>query len=194
MIFEHRKNTTPVTTFDGIEFDLRHYGTGLCVSHDPVPGTDIDTYMKYVNLNTALIVNSKESGVEDKFIKMHPCCDYYFLDSQIPDIVRLTKTAGIGERFILRVSDLEPFNEPLYNFTRSKYVWFDWNNWLDLDSYFEKLSDLVQKSNEYGFKIILVSPELYGYQNIDIAYTISEFIPSGLSVCTKIPKVYETKC
>lgn len=208
MIFLHRQNDPKNIQFnniDGIEIDIRSLGSYLIVNHDRFYSTDFENIDRCICLKDVakylrdytVIVNVKESGLEEQIsdILDEHGIRYYFLDSQIPDIVRLCKQDRYRSKFILRVSDFESINYNLFEHCKPEYVWADYQKFdnfkiLDYIRYIQEID-----SDEYliknNIKKILVSPELYGLQNINITQDITKVtnkeLLSRYSICTKLP-------
>lgn len=202
MIFLHRQNNISQYT-DCVEVDVRSSPSGLVLNHDR-----LDFNMKYppvenlVGLTNNVIFNIKESGVEEEliFFSLKNNINFYFLDSQIPDIIRLSKKyPEHSHRFIIRVSDVETINDKFMNMIQPKYVWVDYSGF---DSF--NIEDYINFVNSVNVKseMILVSPELYSLQYLEIAKEISKEIAmlkskqlNSLNICTKYPELYkELKC
>lgn len=209
MIFLHRQNDPKNIVFnniDGIEIDIRSLGSYLIVNHDRFYSRDFEKIDDYICLHDitkylidyTVIVNVKESGLEEQISDILDKCNikYYFLDSQIPDIVRLSNQDRFKGKFIIRVSDYETLNYDFLDHCTPEYIWVDYQKFNDFKilDYIKYLKDV--DANEYlnknGIKKILVSPELYGLQNINITKDIIKVTNKELlnrySVCTKIPE------
>jgi len=93
----------------GCEIDIRTDGSKLILNHDPFTKGDylIDYLDEYKN-NT-LVLNIKESGIEDtvlKEVKSRGIKSYFLLDVEFPYLYNAIKT---GERNIsIRFSEMEP--------------------------------------------------------------------------------------
>lgn len=209
MIFLHRQNDPKNIQFnniDGIEIDIRSLGSYLIVNHDRFYSRDFENiddciYLqdvaKYLRDYT-VIVNVKESGLEEQIsdiLDEYGSIKYYFLDSQIPDIIRLSKQEKYIGKFIIRVSDFESLNYNLLDHCRPEYVWVDYQKFdnfkiLDYTDFLQKI-DSDEYLNNNNIKKILVSPELYGLQNINITSDIIKITNKELlkkySICTKLP-------
>jgi hypothetical protein len=207
MIFLHRQNDPKNIVFkniDGIEIDIRSLGSHLIVNHDRFYSIDFENIddcvflqdvAKYLKDYT-VIVNVKESGLEEQISNIldeYGSIKYYFLDSQIPDIIRLSKQNKYRGKFIIRVSDYETLNYKFLAQCKPEFIWVDYNfdnfNILDYIKYLKEI-DSNEYLNKNGIKKILVSPELYGLQNINITKDIIKVTNKELlnrySVCTKI--------
>ncbi|EAH5045834.1 hypothetical protein D7L01_07815, partial [Campylobacter jejuni] len=101
MIFLHRQNNLEFSIENyGIEIDLR-YNEKLVLNHDLLEKKSVYPFLKekiQFMKNIPIICNVKESGLEEKTIELlGNNFEYYFLDSQIPDILRLSKNGHQGK-------------------------------------------------------------------------------------------------
>jgi hypothetical protein len=206
MIFNHRQNDPSTWKADeSVEFDARLFGDkSVMISHDPCQydtNKDLEFQLDDIITNNyampkECIVNIKESGTEERVVELFKKIgydDYYFLDSQIPDITRLSKKYNMAFRFIVRVSDIESLNFDFLRELKPKYIWLDWSkfNNFNMNEYksfirrtFSTLKQLPGKAPE----IILVSPELYGPEYKKLAENMindSELRHYKFKVCTK---------
>jgi hypothetical protein len=98
-------------------------------------------------------------------------------------------------KFIIRVSQFENINYDLLNFSKPEFIWVDYNfENFNLNRYIKFLKNINNDGHINTLKIqkILVSPELYGLQNINLTYDIIQDkditeVLNKYSVCTKIP-------
>ena len=208
MIFLHRQNDPEFLTFknvDGIELDVRSIGSDLVLTHDRLSSRHLENSSSLIYLsevvqyleNYTVIVNVKESGLEEQISELFDDNNikYYFLDSQIPDIIRLSKQEKYKGKFIIRVSSYENINYDLLNFSKPEFIWVDYNfENFNLNRYIKFLKNINNDGHINTLKIqkILVSPELYGLQNINLSYDIIQDkditeLLKQFSVCTKIP-------
>lgn len=191
MIFLHRQNTLDCNIEKyGVEIDLRYNGE-IVLNHDILEYGEIYPLLRdKVNLmkNIPIICNIKESGIEEKAMELLKGNDFYFLDSQIPDILRLSEI--IPGRFIIRISDVESFNERLIEISKPKYVWIDYSrfNNFDLQDYKEFLVSIKSKLKDVI--PILVSPELYNISFLELIGHIRNIVPKYFSICTKKPELW----
>ena len=110
----------------GCEIDIRTDGSKLILNHDPFTKGDylIDYLDEYKN-NT-LVLNIKESGIEDtvlKEVKSRGIKSYFLLDVEFPYLYNAIKT---GERNIsIRFSEMEPVEN--FNLYKDNFdlVWID---------------------------------------------------------------------
>ena len=189
MIFLHRQNNTSIKPY-ACEIDVRSSPFGLVMNHDRLDYTkDYPLIADALNTFTQpVILNIKESGIEEELIELFEGKDYYFLDSQIPDIIKLsTKYPHIAHRFIIRISKVEPESILL---DHAKYVWVDWNfNNFDLLEYEHFIKNLSLKNAHP----IFVSPELYDMKYESLIPKVKQSIDSTFktkSICTKLTKLW----
>ncbi|EAJ1484593.1 hypothetical protein [Campylobacter coli] len=193
MIFLHRQNNLefPIENY-GIEIDLR-YKERLVLNHDILEQDLLYPFFEekiQFMKNIPIICNIKESGLEERVIELlGNKFEYYFLDSQIPDILRLSKN-GYQGKFIIRISDVESYNERLMGVAKPKYVWVDYSQFsnFDIQNYQEFIYDIKPKLEQV--ESILVSPELYDLSYIELIEPIQNILPKGFSVCTKKPELW----
>lgn len=193
MIFLHRQNDLEQAIENyGIEIDLRFNGK-LILNHDMLLQGNVYPFfeekLQFIQ-NIPIICNIKESGLEEKVIELlGNRFDYYFLDSQIPDVLRLSKN-GYQGKFIIRISDVESYNEKLIAISKPKYVWIDYSqfNKFDIQDYKEFIYSIKPKLEK--IEPILVSPELYDLSYIELIKPIQDILPKGFSVCTKKPELW----
>ncbi|WP_337213322.1 hypothetical protein, partial [Campylobacter molothri] len=193
MIFLHRQNNINKKIENyGVEIDLRYNGD-IVLNHDllesdqkyPLLNNKIDFFVK----NIPIICNIKESGIEEKIAKILRDYDYYFLDSQIPDILRLSKN-GYEGRFIIRVSDVETLNKELIKISKPKYAWIDYSKFSEFDLKLYKEFIINIKLNLKNITPILVSPELYDLSYLKLINEIQNILPKGFFICTKEPTIW----
>ncbi|EAI4563122.1 hypothetical protein A9L89_02745 [Campylobacter coli] len=192
MIFLHRQNNLEFSIENyGIEIDLR-YNENLVLNHDLLEKNSLYPFFEekiQFMKNIPIICNIKESGLEERVIELlGDNFEYYFLDSQIPDILRLSKN-GYQGKFIIRISDVESYNERLMSVVKPKYVWVDYSQFsnFDIQNYREFIYGIKPKLEQV--EPILVSPELYDLSYIEFIEPIQSILPKGFSVCTKKPEL-----
>ncbi|EAK3587764.1 hypothetical protein IIP80_001938 [Campylobacter coli] len=193
MIFLHRQNNLEFSIENyGIEIDLR-YNENLVLNHDLLEKNSLYPFFEekiQFMKNIPIICNIKESGLEERVIELlGDNFEYYFLDSQIPDILRLSKN-GYQGKFIIRISDVESYNERLMGVAKPKYVWVDYSQFsnFDIQNYQEFIYSIKPKLGQV--ESILVSPELYDLSYIELIEPIQSILPKGFSVCTKKPELW----
>lgn len=196
MIIQHRINSIEElksTNKDkGIEVDIRWSDkfNKLIITHD-LPNRQYLFLEDYLNFyeHKLLILNIKSSLCEE------PCIDlmekfaiknYYFLDSQIPDIVRHKKNGR--NNFIIRYSNFEYPSQSLLQ--DSKYVWVDTFGSPYFD--YSYVTNLIYA----GYELIFVSPELHKSDKIDALVTsVKGFgFSNMINVCTKISTKWDFLC
>ena len=139
----------------GCEIDIRTDGSKLILNHDPFSkGDDFIDYLDEYK-NSTLILNIKESGIEDivlKEVRSRGVKSYFLLDVEFPYLYNATEK---GERNIaVRFSEKEPI-ENLNQF-KDKLDWV----WIDTINYFP-----VNIKNKHSFKnqkTCLVCPSRWG--------------------------------
>jgi len=147
----------------GCEIDIRTDGSRLILNHDPFTKGDylIDYLDEYKN--GTLVLNIKESGIEDvvlKEVRLRNIKSYFLLDVEFPYLYNATKK---GERNIaVRFSEKEPIQN-LINF-KDKVDWV----WIDTISMLPIEKSNVNKFN--SLKTCLVAPSRWGRQEDDIVY------------------------
>ncbi|PIP89159.1 MAG: hypothetical protein COW01_00275 [Bdellovibrionales bacterium CG12_big_fil_rev_8_21_14_0_65_38_15] len=167
----------------GVEVDVRVWQDELILAHDPFQfGEKLETFLKNYHHST-LIFNIKCEQIEPKVIelaKKYSINDYFFLDSSIPMINKLTK-ANI-DQFAIRLSELEPI-EQLHSFS-GKAQWV----WVDCFTRFILTREMEQEIHKMGFKVCLVCPSLQGRSH-EIEQYISMIKSQKIkvdAVCSKI--------
>lgn len=196
MIFLHRQNNISCKIDNyGVEIDLRRNKDGLVLNHDLLQFNNF--YPLFVDKlkffqSIPIICNIKESNLEELVMEiMGEEYEYYFLDSQIPDILRISK--NIKGKFIIRVSDVETINHKLIEICQAKYLWVDYSQFdnFELKDYEKFITGLCGDIDK-SIKLILVSPELYKMSFLHLVPKIQSILPKGFSICTKNPELWET--
>lgn len=144
----------------GCEIDIRTKGSRLVLNHDPYKGGDslidyLDVYM-----NKTLVLNIKESGIENDVlfeVKKRNIESYFLLDVEQPYLFNASLS---GERNIaLRFSEYEPLENIYFFKNKFDWIWVDTVNSLPLT----KFNLEVLK----GHKICIVCPSRWGNIKID---------------------------
>tara|TARA_B110000444_G_C18799125_1_gene576471 strand:- start:356 stop:940 length:585 start_codon:yes stop_codon:yes gene_type:complete len=110
----------------GCEIDIRTNGSKLILNHDPF--TKGDDFIDYLDeyKNKTLVLNIKESGIEDtvlKEVRLRGIKSYFLLDVEFPYLFSSSKK---GERNIaVRFSEMEPIEN--LNLFKGKFDWV----WID---------------------------------------------------------------
>jgi glycerophosphoryl diester phosphodiesterase len=207
LIFKHRQNNNEEWSNDvGAEFDVRLSAhNNLVLSHDPITwdiNLDVaaavgEVMYKRCEMPKTSIVNVKTSGAEELAADLFSVIsyeDFYFLDSQIPDILRLSKLDEYKGKFIIRVSDVESWNQKLIDVAKPKYIWADWSSFdnFEEDKYRKFINTLTRQISD-DQELIIVSPELYSLDYEHLIPTIAEIITyyGHSSVCTKTETKWE---
>jgi len=196
MIILHRQNNITNIEEDGIEIDIRSSIYGLVLNHNRLNHYKkyplLKTEIKKLNKDKIIIANIKESGIEEEIIDIFESLgykNYYFLDSQIPDIIRISREKpNLSHKFIIRVSEYESLNENLLKLN-PKYIWVDYNfSKFDIVEYRKFINRIKCKA-----ELIYVSPELYGNEHLEKTKLISSHI-NIYNICTKRPDIWRNKC
>ncbi len=158
IIIKHRVNTlkelseTPASC--GVEVDVRPWGRGLIMHHDPfVQGEDFEDLVRRYS-HSMLLVNVKSEGIEAEVIDLlqrYGIRDYFLLDLSFPMVM---KYVGKGfTKLALRFSEYESAETCLNLAGRAEWVFID--NFTRLpfdDARFGRIRD--------KFRLCIVSPEL----------------------------------
>jgi hypothetical protein len=193
IIIRHRRNTiselidTPANL--GIEVDIRSHGERLIIHHDPyVRGELFEDWIKHYRHGT-LILNVKEEGLEERLLTImnrQSINDFFFLDQSFPFLMKI---ARLGEhRCAVRVSEFESIETALALSGKVDWVWID---------YFSKFPlsrKMCLQLKNAGFKLCLVSPELQGYDALDIRSLQKLMVIEDINVdavCTKLPELWQ---
>jgi hypothetical protein len=152
----------------GCEIDIRTDGSRLILNHDPFTSGDLLTDYLDEYKNGTLVLNIKESGIEDivlEEVRSRNIKSYFLLDVEFPYLFSSSKK---GERNIaIRFSEMESIEN--FNLFKSKFDWV----WIDTISRFP-----VTSQNKHFFKnhkACLVCPSRWG-RNKDIHLYKSLFI------------------
>ena len=110
----------------GCEIDIRTDGSKLILNHDPFTSGDLLTdYLDEYN-NGTLVLNIKESGIEDDVLKevnKRGIKSYFLLDVEFPYLFSASKK---GERNLaVRFSEKEPIENVLIFKDQLDWVWID---------------------------------------------------------------------
>ena len=110
----------------GCEIDIRTDGSKLILSHDPFKkGDNLNDYLDEYK-NGTLVLNIKESGIEDMVlgeIRKRDIRSYFLLDVEFPYLFSAIKK---GERNIsIRFSEKEPIENLIEFQSKVDWVWID---------------------------------------------------------------------
>lgn len=139
----------------GCEIDIRADGSKLILNHDPFHKGDylIDYLDEYKN--GTLILNIKESGIEDlvlKEVRLRNIKSYFLLDVEFPYLFKAIKN---GEKNIaVRFSEKEPIENAILFQNKLDWVWVDTLNNVPIN---KENIDVLNK-----FKVCLVCPTRWG--------------------------------
>ena len=172
----------------GSEIDLRSRGSKIILNHDPhEDGDKFENYLSHYNHGT-LIINIKESGIENEAIKLakkYKVKSFFLLDVEMPFICISKK--DIKKLTSIRFSEFEPIS------TASKFK--NDVGWIWIDT-FKKLP--IKKSNINllkKFKTCLVCPERWGrpldIKNYFIKLKKYNFFPNSIMTNLKYAKKWE---
>jgi len=142
----------------GCEIDIRTDGSRLILNHDPFTSGDLLTdYLDEYN-NGTLVLNIKESGIEDiilEEVKKRGIKSYFLLDVEFPYLFSATKK---GERNIaVRFSEKEPIENVVQFKDQLDWVWIDTITQLPIN---ESNHNFLK-----NFKTCLVCPSRWGREN-----------------------------
>ena len=157
----HRVNTinqlNKVNKNEGVEVDVRCFKDNLILHHDPFKsGERFEDYLEVYD-NELLILNIKESGIENEIIehtkKKLGDKKFFLLDTEIPYIV--LQSGKYKEYISARYSEYETFDSLVSFKNLADWVWIDtFSNLPKIDD--EIIAYLKTK------KTCLVSPERWG--------------------------------
>ena len=172
----------------GIETDVRDYFGQLVIHHD-VPQKEnkpellnFATFIK-LRFQNLLALNVKSDGLIhllQKYTERLSEIDHFFFDFSIPELLQYKKC---GFSVASRLSEHES-NESLA--TNIRWVdSFSENYWYQ--------NNLHKLLNDPNLKLILVSPELHGFNPINLWGEISSIFRSNqnLFICTDLPDSFE---
>ena len=151
----------------GVELDLRCFNDNIILAHEPFKnGDSFEEYLEHYN-HKLLVLNIKESGIEDLVIKktknMLDNKPFFLLDIETPYIVN--QAGANKENISVRYSEYESFDN-LLKFDD----FFDWI-WIDT---FHNLPPIDDKIINFfnTKKTCLVSPKRWGRKNELDSYLI----------------------
>ena len=158
-----------------------------------------DTFKNVLSTNKTIIANAKESGIEEKLFKYGFNGfreNVYFLDSQIPDILKYCRTdERYKGHFIIRVSDFEPLSVSLVKKSEASKFWIDTkmcNSKCSILNHILMIKDCCNTLN-VDPDIILTAPDVFGFDlNTDKDLKdFKRFVKDlDVSICTKSPKFF----
>ena len=139
----------------GCEIDIRTDGSKLILNHDPFTKGDylVDYLDEYKN--GTLVLNIKESGIEDvvlKEVRLRNIKSYFLLDVEFPYLYNAIKN---GEKNIaVRFSEEEPIENAILVQNKLDWVWVDTLNKVPIND------ENIEVLNK--FKVCLVCPTRWG--------------------------------
>jgi hypothetical protein len=143
----------------GVEVDIHAYGHRLVVHHDPfIDAIDFEEWLEHFN-HRFLILNTKEEGIEyrlQQLVRSKKIDDYFFLDIPFPALIRFIDRTQ-DKRVAIRLSYYESLECALKLKGRAE--------WVLIDLFHEDFpfnGDECLALKNAGYKICLVSPELWG--------------------------------
>ncbi len=185
------KDLNSVSFQNGVEVDLRSCPLPngfIYLAHDAwSKGDSFEKWLKVYKkrkIKGPLILNTKEDGLEEKIISMmkkYKISNYFFLDTSIPTLVRLSLKMNISQ-FAVRVSEYEDVKMALQFEGKVKWVWLDCFNG-------RPLSFAAMRSLKDRFKICLVSPELHT-GSIKKISQFKRLAQHCDAICTKVPLIW----
>ena len=159
-IIIHRINTVKqlklIPLKYGTEIDIRAYGSKLILNHEPKKkGDNLDDYLENYK-NGTLILNIKESGIEDEVIKklknLSQIKNFFLLDVEIP---YLFQSLNKNEKYsAIRISHYEPLKSSLKFKKIFNWMWIDTIRKISFNNEEKKILKNVKKC--------LVCPERWG--------------------------------
>lgn len=156
----------------GLEIDIRSENNNLVLAHDlHEPMKDFKDFLKFFK-HELLVANIKESGIEEEVINElfnENITNFFLLDVEPPFIIK--NFNKYGNILSLRFSKYEAIDTVQNFIGKVKWVWVDTYEDFDLDE--EKAAVLK------NFKLCLVSPSRWGYEN-KINYYLEKFQEFGL--------------
>ena len=151
----------------GLEVDIRSENNNLVLAHDlHEPMQDFKDFLKFFK-HELLVANIKESGIEEEVINElfnENITNFFLLDVEPPFIIK--NFNKYGNNLSLRFSKYEAIDTVQNFIGKVKWVWVDTYGDFDLD--IEKAAVLK------NFKLCLVSPSRWGYEN-KINYYLEKF-------------------
>ncbi len=133
-------------------------------------------------LRGPLVLNVKEDGIEGlalDLVRQRGIESFFFLDSQVPTLVRWTVYRG-ERRFAVRLSRYEPPEAVRCFRGLAQWLWVDCFDGEPLPA------EMVREASE-GFRVCLVSPELQGAPAEAIA-RFAALLPFADAICTRHPE------
>jgi hypothetical protein len=191
-IIVHRINTLKelkkIPLKYGVEIDIRTNGSKIILNHNPYKGGDsFEDYVENYKHGT-LILNIKESGIEEdvlKIVKSASIKSFFFLDVEMPYIFSsLKKNNDIAIRF----SEYESIETVKIFKNNFKWIFVDTITKLPINV---KNISIISK-----FKSCLVCPERWGRKNDILKYKRFfkkiEYNPTAVMTNRKFAKLWDS--
>jgi hypothetical protein len=191
-IIVHRINTLKelkkIPLKYGVEIDIRTNGSKIILNHNPYKGGDsFEDYVANYKHGT-LILNIKESGIEEdvlKIVKSASIKSFFFLDVEMPYIFSsLKKNNDIAIRF----SEYESIETVKIFKNNFKWIFVDTITKLPINV---KNISIISK-----FKSCLVCPERWGRKNDILKYKRFfkkiEYNPTAVMTNRKFAKLWDS--
>ncbi len=170
----------------GIETDLRDFNENIVISHD-IPTADCITFKEFMAIvreypSQTLSLNIKSDGLQSLAKQtLGNYSEYFFFDMSVPDTLEYSKSKLL---FYTRYSDIETHPALINDATG---LWLDnfSSNILDLNA--------LKRFLELDKKLVLVSPELHGFEYESYWEQLREFLElnpdrvQSLGLCTDKP-------
>lgn len=162
IVVAHRRNALDALDATpphlGVEVDVRESGGRLVVAHDPFSdGPALDAWLDRYR-HRLLVVNTKEEGLVEHILPrlaVRGIEDFFFLGPPVPELLPHVEA---GEaRFSVRVSEVHHPGTALALASRVRWVWLD-----AFRDGFPISGEVARRLRAAGYRICLVSPELYG--------------------------------
>jgi len=191
-IIVHRINTLKelkkIPLKYGVEIDIRTNGSKIILNHNPYKGGDsFEDYVANYKHGT-LILNIKESGIEEdvlKIVKSASIKSFFFLDVEMPYIFSsLKKNNDIAIRFS-EYESIETVKIFKNNF-----------KWIFVDTITKLPINVKNISTISKFKSCLVCPERWGRKNDILKYKRFfkkiEYNPTAVMTNRKFAKLWDS--
>ncbi len=139
----------------GTEIDIKSYKSKLILNHEPYKsGELLEDYLSAYK-NGTLILNIKESGIEDDVInltKKYKIKSYFLLDCEMPYIFQKIKKNF--KKMAIRFSEYEPIEISKKFINKVDWIWID--TYTKLPVNFTNIKTIKK------FKSCIVCPERWG--------------------------------
>lgn len=169
------KDLRKIPQIYGTEIDIRSYRSKLILNHEPkLSGDNFENYLENYK-NGILVLNIKESGIEDEVLSIVKKFDnikkYFLLDVEVPYLFESLKIRN--KNSAIRFSHYEPLSGSI----KFKKI-FNWI-WIDTIKKFNLTNKDIELLKEYN--LCLVSPERWGKAH-QIKYYINFFKKNNIKI------------